>query len=377
MRRCWLASVLPPRGRTPLRWRLGALVAAALPLALGVGVPSSASASPTYTVTATLGLPGPPNAVAVYPLAKTVYISGGILTPLPFGWFEALDTTTYHAVPFYQLAQPLGGYTGLAVNPIANRLYEAYSIPPTPTPIGVLQFQRASYTLPAPVLGPSIGPQGVTVGSDAFGVAVNPLTNRVYVTNIGDGTVSVISGLGERGSPQSRPVIATIRVGSSPARVAVNPLTRTAYVTNSGSGSVSVIDLRTNKVTTTIPVGGRPDGVAVNPVTNRVYVADGSGGAVTVIDGATNAVTTIQAGSCHSDVATDPTTNTIYVANLCSSSLAVIDGVTNTVTATVPVGGSPTAVAVNPITHTVYVANLGNPGSPTLSVITVQPIPTS
>ena len=160
MRRSWLASVLPPRGRTPLRWRLSALVAAALPLALGVGVPSSASASPTYTVTATLGLPGPPNAVAVYPLAKTVYISGGILTPLPFGWFYALDTTTYHAVPFYQLAQPLGGYTGLAVNPIANRLYEAYSIPPTPTPIGVLQFQRASYTLPAPVLGPSIGPQG-------------------------------------------------------------------------------------------------------------------------------------------------------------------------------------------------------------------------
>ena len=98
---------------------------------------------------------------------------------------------------------------------------------------------------------------------------------------------------------------------------------------------------------------------------------------MTVIDGATNAVTTIQAGSCHSDVATDPTTNTIYVANLCSSSLAVIDGATNTVTATVPVGGSPTAVAVNPITHTVYVANLGNPGSPTLSVITVQPIPTS
>ena len=105
--------------------------------------------------------------------------------------------------------------------------------------------------VPAPVLGPSIGPQGVTVGNDAFGVAVNPLTNRVYVTNIGDGTVSVISGLGERGSPQSRPVIATIRVGSSPARVAVNPLTHTAYVTNSGSGSVSVIDLRTNKVTTT------------------------------------------------------------------------------------------------------------------------------
>ena len=225
----------------------------------------SASASPTYAVTATLGLPGPANAVAVYPLAKTVYIAGAIVKPLPVGWFQVLDTTTYKAVPFQEAAQPAGGYTGLAVNPIANRIYQVYTGAPTPS--GVLQFQRASYTLPAPVVGPvPPGPQAVTVGNGASGVAVNPLTNRVYVTNSGDGTVSVI-------------------------------------------------DVRTNKVTTTIPVGDSPDGVAVNPVTNRVYVAGSRSGAVTVIDGATNAVTaTVPVGDGPDAVAVNPITHTVYVA---------------------------------------------------------------
>src|SRR6476620_8453825 len=49
-------------------------------------------------------------------------------------------------------------------------------------------------------------------------------------------------------------VTATIPVGSSPRAVAVDPATHTAYVTNTGDGTVSVIDAATNAVTATIPV---------------------------------------------------------------------------------------------------------------------------
>src|SRR5437016_3367201 len=48
-------------------------------------------------------------------------------------------------------------------------------------------------------------------------------------------------------------VVATIPVGTSPAGVAVNPATNRAYVTNYISNNVSVIDTTTNTVVATIP----------------------------------------------------------------------------------------------------------------------------
>jgi YVTN family beta-propeller protein len=51
------------------------------------------------------------------------------------------------------------------------------------------------------------------------------------------------------------PVTATIHVGKGPFGMAVNPFTHRLYVTNRGSGTVSVINTATNKVTATIGVG--------------------------------------------------------------------------------------------------------------------------
>ncbi|MGD0478468.1 MAG: beta-propeller fold lactonase family protein, partial [Nitrososphaerales archaeon] len=85
-----------------------------------------------------------------------------------------------------------------------------------------------------------------------------------------------------------------IYVGDNPTGVAVNPTTNTVYVTNSGDGTVTVINGADNSIITTIPVGSGngsdPIDVAVNPTTNLVYVANSGDGTVTVIDGATNTV---------------------------------------------------------------------------------------
>ena len=73
----------------------------------------------------------------------------------------------------------------------------------------------------------------------------------------------------------------TIPVGQGGADggggLAVNPATNRIYMTNSASNTVSAIDGLTNRVRTTIPVGVDPFGVAANPVTGLIYVANRAG----------------------------------------------------------------------------------------------------
>jgi YVTN family beta-propeller protein len=64
--------------------------------------------------------------------------------------------------------------------------------------------------------------------------------------------------------------------------VAVNLVTNQIYVANSNSNNVTVIDGATN-TTTTVAAGTFPDGVAVNPVTNQIYVTNQGSDNVTVL----------------------------------------------------------------------------------------------
>ena len=152
-------------------------------------------------------------------------------------------------------------------------------------------------------------------------------------------------------SPGPYKVTATVPLGSkSPYGVAVDPGTHTVYVTNVKDGTVSVIDASTRTVTATIPVGKSPQEVAVDPGTHTVYVTDYGDNSVSVIDASTRTVTaTIPVGTSPHGVAVDPGTHTVYVANAKDGTVSVIDASTRTVTATIPVGKSPLRVAVNPV----------------------------
>ncbi|MGO9508776.1 MAG: YncE family protein [Mycobacterium sp.] len=88
-------------------------------------------------------------------------------------------------------------------------------------------------------------------------------------------------------APSSGPtyrVTATVPVGRSPSGVAVDPGTRTVYVTNMIDGTMSVIDGSTRAVTATVPVGKIPVGVAVDPGTHTVYVTNKGDNSVSVIE---------------------------------------------------------------------------------------------
>ena len=90
---------------------------------------------------------------------------------------------------------------------------------------------------------------------------------------------------------RAQTVTATVLAGTFPHAVAVDPVTNTIYVANDGDNTVTVIDGATNTVTATVSAGTDPNAVAVDPVTNTIYVANFGSDNVTVIDGATNTVT--------------------------------------------------------------------------------------
>jgi DNA-binding beta-propeller fold protein YncE len=225
----------------------------------------------------------------------------------------------------------------------------------------------------------------IPVGSAPQSAAINPVTNKIYVANncgndttcydFTRGTVTVVDGATHQ--------TLSVNVGYLPDAVAVNPVTNKIYVANwcgddssCGWGSVTVIDGAT-RATTTVTVGSAPTAVAVNSVTNKIYVVNECGddiycynydGTVTVIDGATLTTSTVNVGARPHPPVVNTLTNKIYVANYCGTdsscdlypyafgTVTVIDGVT-LATATIDVGNSPYALDVNSATNQIYVAN--------------------
>ena len=248
----------------------------------------------------------------------------------------------------------VGNYpTELTVNTVTNKVYVV---------------NRTDGTVSV-IDGASNGATTVKVGNNPKALAVNPVTNKVYVVNSGDDTISVIDGA------SNNDTTLPLRI-KTPIAIAVNTVTNKIYVVNetyisqTTSGyyaqMVSVIDGASNAITY-LPCGG--DGafiaMAMNMVTNKVYIAYESyrfrenNAYVWVIDGTTNTFTLVTVGAINA-MAINPATNKIYVAN--SGTVSVIDGASNNVTTLPQIGKAPTAIAVNPVTNKIYVVIDNPPG---------------
>ena len=265
-----------------------------------------------------------------------------------------------------------------AVNPVTNKIYVPNACGNDPN--------CAGFGTMSAIDGATLATTSAPVGSLPFGVAVNPVTNRIYVANqCGNhllcssfsGTMTVIDGT-------SYTVVATVTVGSKPYGIAVNPATNLIYVTNycgndttcqTHNGTVSVISGASNTVTASVNVGAGPVQPVVNSATNKIYVPNSCGtdpscpfqpysqGTVTVIDGVTNNSTSVNVGVYPFALDVNPVTNKIYVANVCgddpncnsTATMTVVNG-TTLATTQVPVGGFfPRAIAVNSVTNKIYV----------------------
>lgn len=191
----------------------------------------------------------------------------------------------------------------------------------------------------------------ITVGDCPDAVAVNPASNTIYVANSCDNTVSVIDG-------RTLKTIADITVGGWPSALAVDPNTGNVYVTNADDNKVSVIDHTTNRVTENFTVGGLPLAIAVNPNLGRIYVADSADNNVTVVDSSSfGQITNVTVGDFPRAVAVNPISGRVYVADNADNNVTVIDGTTNRSVANITVGESPDAVAVDPLSGNYFVAS--------------------
>ncbi|MDE1764726.1 MAG: YncE family protein [Thaumarchaeota archaeon] len=181
------------------------------------------------------------------------------------------------------------------------------------------------------------------IGTGFFGMAVNPDTNRIYVLHRHfdridhgwhNGKVSVIDG-------NTDTKIADIPVGATPMEIAVNPVTNRVYVTNYQEGTVSVIDGTDNKIADTITLKPGVEGIAVNPVTNRIYVANGINSTLYVIDGNNNT----KKDEIHPlpgwSVAVNPSTDRIFVPSYFFNNISVIDGRYANIMKVIPIGTYP------------------------------------
>lgn len=213
----------------------------------------------------------------------------------------------------------------------------------------------------------------ISLQAGPVGVALNPAGSKVYVTNSGSNSVSVI----ETGKHGIVPIADPTNVGNTrsyidlgtgkvPWGIAVSTSGSKVYVANSGENSVSVIDAESNTVNKNIASVGRPYGIAVNPIKPKLYVTNYNDNTVAVIDTDKELfLNTVNPGTYSFNkpigVAVAPAGAYVYVANqgngTTAGTVSVIDTATDTIIHSVNVGKGPTGVAVNPTGDKVYVVN--------------------
>jgi YVTN family beta-propeller protein len=207
----------------------------------------------------------------------------------------------------------------------------------------------------------------------------NVVSQKVYVANQGDNTISVYT-----------PTTQTITTTITPANgLHQNPVALVAssdgayvFVVAQGNGTapgyVDIINTANDTVGGSLQVGLGPTSISLDTVLNRLYVANTAGNSVTVLDATsvTLGVTppikilgTTQVGSAPVSVAGLPNGLSFYVANSGSNNVSVVSSSSFLVTGTVPVGTSPVWVATEPSSTKVYAANSG---SGNISIIQVS-----
>ena len=224
-----------------------------------------------------------------------------------------------------------------------------------------------------------------TVGSGAEHVALNPNTKTLYVTNQDDNTVSVIDATvcnqhHLAGCNQTWP---TIPVMNTPRFIGINSVTNTIYVSNLGDGTLSIINGATcnrsavsscSQTQPTTAIGSGPQQIAVDQATNTIYVVNTGDGTVSVVSGVhCNATDMNGCGTTWATIsvndplalAFNPNNHTLYVADGDDNTVSVISTLhCNSIessgcsaVATFPVGAVPRSIGIALEKNTVFIGN--------------------
>jgi YVTN family beta-propeller protein len=299
--------------------------------------------------TAAVSVGASPDAVAVNSMTNKIYVSNhddSSVTVID-GSTNATTSVDIKDIPG---RSPTNLPVAIAVNPAANKIYAAAS-----SNDGFRQGVVAVINGTTNSLSTFVTAQQVVKG-----MALNPMTNKIYVIGVDAGGGPPIGSLLVIDGATNRSTLIEIHSGGEPSAIVVNPVTNRIYVADKDNNDVTVINGADN-TKTTVSVGNAPVALAVNTRTNKIYVTNSASNTITMIDGTNNTPTTTpQFIATPSAIAVDEGTNKIYVLGSPGHAVAVIEGISLSLDEELSVGDNPGALAVNPATDRVYVANVAS-----------------
>jgi len=197
----------------------------------------------------------------------------------------------------------------IAINEVTNKIYIGHDSGSFNSQVTLIDGATNTST-PIPI-----------EGGRSYGIAVNPITNKVYATSASTFSVYVIT--------EPSHTVQTVIADTSPRDIAVDPVRNKIYAINNNADTMTVIDGATNS-TINVPTHDSPWSVAVNPNTGRVYVGRcgspclGESSTIGVYLGPLSIAALVgQAGSQR--IAVNKVTNRIFVTNSLASSVSVVN----------------------------------------------------
>lgn len=174
-----------------------------------------------------------------------------------------------------------------------------------------------------------------TEGEAPYGVAIDSMKNRAYVTtNYGVEVIDYTTSLEERGVFAVRKN--TINTDDLPIAIVVDSNRSRAYITNGFSNTVSVIDTASERELFNVTVGLFPQSIAFDPSNKKLYVSNTGNSSFSIVDVMTDkqeivnsTVKEIPIDGISYDVAVNPYTNRVYLAHFETKTLSTVDGAAN------------------------------------------------
>jgi len=271
--------------------------------ALNAGSPGSVTVinGAGNAITTTIQLPHLATYIAVNPVTNKVYVvTVNQIGNGATGNVAVIDGSTNSITATLPMPALVAH---MAVDTVRNVTYVIYSV-------GSGNFNSSTL---AAIDGATNTITTIGVGINDTFFALNQTTNTLYVPDLHFNQLYVVSGATDT-------VTATIAWPDNlyGFGLAINPVTNTIYVpaTNSSGPLVDVMNGSTNTITAGIPVSTflSSPGLLVNSVTNKIWDISSP---VLIIDGATSAVTTVTGTTGSQEAAVlNTTTNYGYVAEL-------------------------------------------------------------
>ncbi|MFQ5433328.1 MAG: YncE family protein [Anaerolineae bacterium] len=204
--------------------------------------------------------------------------------------------------------------------------------------------------------------KSAAAGAAPTQIMLAPDGNTIWVgndsVNINESGITVI----DRATYETA---AFIQTGNGPHDLAFSPDGTAVYITNMTDGTLSIIDVTQLTLRQQVPVGTRPFRVDVSNMTGTVYVANQNSGTISVIDSNGEVAATLTVSPGISDLALSPDGRWLFVTDPTNGTAVIFDTSNHMLTFQLDIPGGPDRI--NFSETAVYIQSLGSP-----SVTTIQ-----